>query len=126
MNDHYNIVPVLSTFTISKYLGDNFSFGVTGSVNKIDKFGDAAVDDLTYFGADGTIKYNVGDALDWKKFQPYLGVGGGYTWVDDIGAGTINGTFGLNYWFSDQFGITAQSSYKHSFEDYLSKHSNTL
>ncbi|MGB2153818.1 MAG: OmpA family protein, partial [Flavobacteriaceae bacterium] len=38
------------------------------------------------------------------------------------GAGTLNGTVGLAYWFSDNFGITAQSTYKHSFKDYLTKH----
>ena len=38
VTDHWNIVPVLSTFTISRYIGDNFSFGVSGSINKIDKF----------------------------------------------------------------------------------------
>ena len=27
-------------------------------------------------------------------FDPYVGVGGGYTWVDEIGAGTLNGTLG--------------------------------
>ena len=122
LNDHYNMVPVLSTFTISKYIGDNFSFGVTGSINKIDKFGDAAADDLTYFGADGIIKYDVGSVLNLGNFDPYLGVGGGYTWVDKIGAGTLNGTLGLNFWLSEQFAITAQSTYKHAFEDYLTKH----
>ncbi len=30
--DHWNILPVLSTFTVSRYLGDNFSLGVTGSL----------------------------------------------------------------------------------------------
>ena len=122
LNDHYNIVPVLSKFTVSKYLGDNFSFGVSGSINKIDKVGDASAPDLSYFGADGIIKYSIGGALDWTSFEPYLGVGGGYTWVDKIGAGTLNGTLGINYWFSEKFAITAQSTYKHSFEDYLPKH----
>ena len=36
VNDHYNIVASLSTVTVSKYLNDGFSLGVTGSVNKID------------------------------------------------------------------------------------------
>ena len=36
VTDHWNILPPLSTFTVSKYLGDNFSFGVTGSINKIE------------------------------------------------------------------------------------------
>ena len=122
LNDHYNIVPVLSKFTLSKYIGDNFSFGIGGSVNKIDKVGDASADDLSYIAADAIIKYDLGAVLGWNKIDPYLGVGGGYTWVDDIGAGTLNGSLGLNYWFSEKFGLTAQTSYKHSFEDYLPKH----
>lgn len=122
LTDHWNIVPVLSTFTISRYLGDDFSFGVSGSINKINKIGDASADDLTYMALNGILKYDVGAVVDLGKFDPYLGVGGGYTWVDKIGAGTFNGILGVNYWFNDQFGITAQSTYKHSFEDYVPKH----
>jgi outer membrane protein OmpA-like peptidoglycan-associated protein len=117
--DHYNILPSLSTVTVSRYLSDGFSLGVTGSLNKIENFGDAPVDDLTYYGIDGTIKYNF---LKSTTFDPYLGVGGGYTWVDEIGAGTLNGTVGFNIWFSENVGFNLQTSYKHSFEDYLSTH----
>jgi len=120
--EHYNIVPSLSTFTVSKYLGDGFSFGVTGSINSIENVGDSTVDDLSYFGADGIIKYSLSSLLGWNKVEPYLGVGGGYTWIDKIGAGTLNGSFGLNFWFSEHVGLTLQSSYKHSFEDHLAKH----
>ena len=35
VDDHWNFVNVLSTFTVSKYIGDNFSFGVSGSINQI-------------------------------------------------------------------------------------------
>ena len=122
VNDHYNIVSSLSTVTLSKYLGDGFSLGATGSINKIDKWGDATVDDLSYFGLDAIIKYSLSDLLNCNKLEPYLGVGGGYTWIDKIGAGTFNGTLGFNYWFSDFFGLTIQSTYKHSFEDQLPKH----
>jgi len=86
-------------------------------MNTIDSFGDSAVNDLSYYGADVIIKYSLSELLNCNKLEPYLGIGGGYTWVDEIGAGTFNGTFGLNYWFNDNVGITAQSSYKHSFED---------
>ncbi|WP_142784708.1 OmpA family protein [Changchengzhania lutea] len=131
--DHWNILPSLSTISVSKYLGDGFSFGVAGSLNKIDKFGDNvnpltgeetvnSVDDLSYYGVDGTIKYSFGELLNTQTFEPYLGVGGGYTWIDEIGAGTLNGTLGLNIWFSENIGLTLQSAYKHSFEDYLPKH----
>jgi OOP family OmpA-OmpF porin len=119
VSDHWNILPSLSTISVSKYLGDGFSFGVAGSLNKIEKWGDASVDDLSYYGLDGTIKYNF---LEGKTFDPYLGVGGGYTWVDEIGAGTFNGTLGFNLWFTENIGLTLQTSYKHAFEDYLQTH----
>ncbi|MBT8253639.1 MAG: OmpA family protein [Flavobacteriaceae bacterium] len=122
VTDHWNILPVLSTFTVSRYLGDNFSLGVTGAINRIEKFGSVAVSDFTYFSADGTITYDVGNALNTGRIDPYIGVGGGYTWVDAIGAGTLNGSLGINFWLSEQFGVTAQSTYKHSFENYLTKH----
>jgi len=123
VTDHYNILPSLSTISVSKYLGDNFSFGATGSINKIDTYGDSSVDDLSYYGIDGTIKYSLSSLLGCEKFEPFLGVGGGYTWIDDLGAGTFNGALGLNYWFSDNIGVTAQSTYKHAFDDSnVSKH----
>ena len=123
VNDHYNILPSLSTISVSKYLGDGFSFGVTGSINKINDFGDSSLNDLSYYGVDGTIKYSLASLIGCEKFEPFLGVGGGYTWLDDLGAGTFNGALGLNYWFSDHIGVTAQSTYKHAFDDTnVSKH----
>ena len=119
VGDHWNILPSLSTISVSKHLGDGFSFGVAGSLNKIDRWGDASVDDLSYYGLDGTVKYNF---LDGTTIDPYLGVGGGYTWVDEVGAGTVNGTLGVNVWFNENIGLTLQTAYKHAFEDYLQTH----
>ncbi|MDN3664818.1 OmpA family protein [Algibacter miyuki] len=126
-SDHWNILPSLSTISVSKYLSDGFSFGITGSLNKIEKWGDISVnpdttnnvDDWSYYGVDGTIKYNI---LEGTTIDPFVGIGGGYTWVDEIGAGTLNGTLGLNVWFNDNIGLTVQTSYKHAFEDYLQSH----
>jgi len=120
--DHWNILPSLSSLTASKYFSNGFSFGVTGSINKIESWGDADVKDLSYYGLDGTIKYSFAKLIKSKVIEPYLGVGGGYTWVDRIGAGTLNGSLGFNIWFSENIGVTLQSTYKHAFEDYLSSH----
>jgi outer membrane protein OmpA-like peptidoglycan-associated protein len=122
VRDHYNIIPSLSTVSLSKYLGDDFSIGITGSINKLENFGDEPLDDLSYYGVDGTVKYSLSSLIKSERFEPFLGAGGGYTWVDEIGAGTLNGTLGINYWFSDHIGLTAQSSYKHAFEDKLASH----
>ncbi|WP_445386577.1 OmpA family protein [Robiginitalea sp. IMCC44478] len=119
VNDHWNILPSLSYVSVSKYVGDGFSIGARGSLNRISKLGDVSVDDLSHYAVDGTIKYNLRKNA---KLDPFIEVGGGYTWVDEIGAGTVNGGLGLNYWFTDFIGLTVQSSYKHAFEDYGVKH----
>lgn len=131
VGDHWNVLPSLSTISVSKYLEDGFSFGVTGSLNRITKWGDIpgsvpvetnTVDDLSYYGIDGVIKYSVGELINSNTIEPFVGIGGGYTWIDEIGAGTLNGTLGLNIWLNDNIGFTLQSSYKHAFVDNLQTH----
>ena len=122
--DHWNILPSLSTLSVARYISNGFSVGATASINKIDKFGDddTIYNGATYFGLDGVVNYNFGSMINNSWLDPYLGVGGGYTWVDSIGAGTLNGTVGINFWITENIGLTAQSAYKHAFEDYLSTH----
>jgi outer membrane protein OmpA-like peptidoglycan-associated protein len=131
-NDHYNVLPFLSRLTVSRYLDDGFTFTVAGSLNRINKFGDNLdafgnettnrVPDLTYYAVDGTVSYSFMNLIKSNTIDPYLGVGGGYTWLDNTGAGTLNGTLGLSYWVSDKVALDLQTSYKHSFEDNLPKH----
>ncbi|MFT7050413.1 MAG: OOP family OmpA-OmpF porin [Psychroserpens sp.] len=121
--DHWNMLPSLSSLSVSRYIESGFTFTAAGSINEISKIGDSSADDLSYYALDGAVSYSFQDAIKKNGWlDPYLGVGGGYTWVDDIGAGTLNGTFGINFWFSENIGLTAQTSYKHAFEDYLPTH----
>ncbi|VAW15155.1 OmpA [hydrothermal vent metagenome] len=118
-SDHWNILPSVSYIAVSKSVGDAFSVGVRGSLNKISKWGDTEVDDLSHYALDATLKYNI---LSGKILDPFVEVGGGYTWIDEIGAGTVNAGVGVNIWFSENVGLTIQTSYKNSFEDYLATH----
>ncbi|WP_291962977.1 OmpA family protein [Maribacter sp.] len=120
VNDHWNILPSISYIGVSKSIGDGFSVGARGSLNKISKLGDTSVDDLSHYAIDGTIKYDL--IKRQTVIDPFVEIGGGYTWVDEIGAGTVNGGLGLNIWFTENLGLTLQSSYKHAFEDYGVKH----
>ncbi|WP_062053664.1 OmpA family protein [Aquimarina longa] len=124
-SDHWNILPSVSKLSVGRYIGDGFSFTVAGSVNKIEKFGElpnsgetVKVDDLSYYAADGKISYSLKNALNTKWFEPYLGVGGGYTWIDEVGAGTLNGSLGFNFWLTENLAFNIQSTYKHVFEEY--------
>ena len=119
INDHYNIVPSISRARVGRYIGDGFSLGVAVSLNKIDKIGDASARDLSYLAGDLDIRYALNNVI-FKKvkwFDPYVSVGGGYTFIDNLGAGTFNGGGGANIWFNDFFGINYQSVYKHSFDN---------
>jgi len=117
-NDHWNILPSVSRLAISRYVGSGFVFTAAGSINRIDRLGDAEANDLSYYGADGAIKYSFRNAINptgW--FDPSIGIGGGYTWVDDIGFGTGNAQAGIKFWFNESIALNLQSTYKHAFED---------
>jgi OOP family OmpA-OmpF porin len=126
--DYWSVLPSVSSVGVSRYIGDNFSFGVTGTVNKISKAvgersevpGDYPVinpGDLNYYGIDAGVRYSFMNLLKSKVIDPSLHVGGGYTFLGDASAGTLNGGFGLTLWFTEQVGLTWTSTYKHSFDD---------
>ncbi len=127
-NDNWNVLPSVSYVNVSRYVGDGFSFGLTGSVNRISKWavrvpGTESTDlivnpgDLDYFAFDATIKYSFMDMIGTKWFDPSLNIGGGYNFFGDASAGTVNGGLGLTFWVTENVGLQLQSVYKHSFDD---------
>ncbi|MCF6131322.1 OmpA family protein [Flavobacterium wongokense] len=126
--DNWNILPSVSYLNVSKYVGSNFSFGITGSINKIDRFVQPRIGegpytvtnpgDLNYYAADAVINYSLMNLIKSKTIDPSIHIGGGYTWIgDDMHAGTLNGGLGLTYWFTEMVGLSVRSTYKQSFED---------
>ena len=117
VEDHWNILPTVSRLAIGRYVGSGFTFAAVGTINRIETVGAVSVDDLTYYGVDGEIKYSLRNLLGGGWFDPSLGVGGGYTWVDDIGFGTANGLVGVKFWLAENLALNFQSTYKHAFEE---------
>jgi outer membrane protein OmpA-like peptidoglycan-associated protein len=123
VEDHWNILPSVSRLAVGRYIGSGFVFSAVGTINRIENRGDVSVDDETYYGLDGEIKYSLRDLLGGGWFDPSLGIGGGYTWIDDIGFGTANGLVGVKFWIADNLALNLQSTYKHAFEkSYGQKH----
>ncbi len=112
--DHWNTGSVISRVRVGRYLGSGFAIGLAGSFNQIDKIGDYGVDDLSYFGLDFDVRFNI---LNNGWFNPYLLAGGGYTWLGDYDSGTLNGGLGINFWFNEFIGLNVQTMYKHSFDE---------
>ena len=109
--------------TVGKYVGSNFSVNLTGSFNSIKHYQNPAnhiqaqdADDWSYLGVDGGIQYSFMELVGSKRIDPILGVGGGYSWIDGSGFGTINGTVGFNYHFKNNTGINIQTTLKHAPE----------
>ena len=126
--DNWNILPSVSYLNVSKYVGSNFSFGVTGSINKITKYvlprvGEGPytvvnLGDLNYYAVDGVINYSLMNLIKSKTIDPSVHIGGGYTWIgDELNAGTLNAGLGLTYWFTEMVGLSYRATYKQSFED---------
>jgi outer membrane protein OmpA-like peptidoglycan-associated protein len=122
-NDHYNILPSISKLTVSRYLNDGFTFEVAGTLNRIKYDGDNSINNLAYYSVDGALKYDLNNLIGKTAwFDPYASVGGGYTWLGDMGTGTFNGGLGVNIWLSKNIGINVESKYKHTFDSNIVQH----
>jgi outer membrane protein OmpA-like peptidoglycan-associated protein len=132
VNDNWNILPSVSYIGVSKYVGDNFSFGIQGSINKINKavyFRPTAVGhdsrgyivtnpgDLMYYGIDATVKYSFMSLIKSKVIDPSLTLGGGYTFLGMDSYGTVNPGAGVTFWFSENIGLSLATQYKKSFDN---------
>ena len=126
--DNWNVLPSVSFVNVSKYVGNDFSFGVTGSVNRLTRYVLPRVEegpytvvnpgDENYYAIDGVINYSLMNLIKSKRIDPSIHIGGGYTWIgDELKAGTLNGGLGLTYWFTEMVGLSWRSTYKQSFED---------
>ncbi|WP_294736645.1 OmpA family protein [uncultured Flavobacterium sp.] len=127
VKENWNVLPSVSYLRLSRYVGNDFSVDLTGSVSEIEKLvtrtpgtQDYMVTNpgnLTYYGLDANMNYSFMRMIGTSWFDPSLHLGGGYTWIDDKGNGTLNGGAGVTLWFTEKVGLTLRSTYKHTFED---------
>ncbi len=124
VKDNWNILPAVTYIGVSKYVGDNFSFGVSGSLNKMDKFVTytpasgyvvSNPGDLMYYGIDATVKYSLQSIIKSKVIDPSLSVGGGYSFLGDASFGTINTGAGVTFWLSENVGLELATKYKKAY-----------
>ena len=101
VKDNWNILPVLSYVGVTRYVGDNFSVGISGSINKVSKY---VTHDYT--------GYKVSNPGDLK----YYGIEG-YSVLGDNTYQTVSPGIGVIYWASKTVGLEYTSKYVSSFEE---------
>jgi OmpA-OmpF porin, OOP family len=132
VSDNWNVLPSVSYINVSRFVGSGFIVGLTGSINKIDKYviavpgktlngpNDYATvnpGDLMYYGIDATVGYSFMELIKSKTLEPLLNIGAGYTFLGDESYATANGGLGLNIWFTENVGLSLLGTYKKSFGD---------
>ena len=113
----------VSYVSLSKYLENNISFGLSGSFSTISKYVATAAPNNggnptnEFLAVDAMFKYDLSDVFTVFNFEPFIGIGPGYTWFEDQKYFTGNLSVGANYWFSDVFGISLMADFKNNYDD---------
>ena len=94
LEDAWNMVPYPSRFSVGRYFKNGLGLEAIGSYNnyKEGKIIDKSVnpEDQSYFGLDFRISYDLNMILgETGFFDPYVGIGAGYTDANNQGRGNV-------------------------------------
>lgn len=125
IKDNWNVLPTISYVGVTRYLGDNFSVGISGSLNKVSKYVSATNSgytvtnpgDLMYYGIEGLVKYSFKSAIKSEKFDPTISLGVGYSSLDKVTYQTITPAVGVVYWATKTIGFEYSTKYVKSYEE---------
>lgn len=125
--DQWNYVLYPSRINIGKYFESGLGIEAIGTYNKykVGKIIDNTVNDTesTYLGFDTRLSYDLNKLIgEIAWFDPYVGVGIGYTDANNQSRGTYNGVIGFRTWFSDRIALDLNSSGKWSMGNEASNH----
>ena len=106
----WNIAPYPSRVSFGRYFKNGIGLEAIGSYNKYreGKVVDELIltEDMDYWGFDFRVSYDLNKILGHTGFfDPYVGIGAGYTDANDQGRGTYNGVLGFKAWLTDHWGL---------------------
>ncbi|MDT7830184.1 OmpA family protein [Pricia sp. S334] len=115
----WNAVPYPTRFNFGRYFKSGIGIEGIATYNRYKE--GKIVDNMpnpeekSYFGLDARFTYDLNKIIgETAWFDPYLGVGLGYTEANNRPRGTYNGVIGFRTWFSDHWGLDLNSSGKWS------------
>ena len=117
LSDGWNMVPFPSRISVGRYFKNGLGVEAIGTYNryKEGKIVDNApiAEDVDYLGLDLRLSYDLNMILgETGFFDPYIGIGVGYTDANNQGRGTYNAIVGFRTWFSDHWGLDFSSTGK--------------
>ena len=117
VTDNWNIVPFPSRLNVGRYFKGGFGVELIGTYNQyqIGKTVDGLIntEEIDYFGIDVSVNYDLNQILgETGWFDPYVGIGVGYTDANNIGRGTYNASVGFRTWLTERFGLGFNSTGK--------------
>ncbi|PIB38877.1 OmpA family protein [Maribacter sp. 4G9] len=117
IGEEWNILPYPSRVSLGRYFKSGLGVEAIGTINKYKEGNivDGVVnpEDKDYYAIDARITYDLNKIIgETGWFDPYVGVGAGYTEANDLGRGTYNAIVGFRTWFSDRWGLDFNSSGK--------------
>lgn len=123
----WNAVPYPSRLSIGKYFKSGIGVEGIASYNnyKKGKIADGlpVTSDKPYYALDSRLSYDLNKIIgDTGWFDPYIGVGLGFTHANDISRGTYNGVLGFRTWFSDRLGLDVNTSGKWTMNNNYTNH----
>ncbi len=127
IKETWHAVPYPSRLSIGRYFKSGLGLEAIASYNryKAGKRVDGLIlnENKTYYAIDTRLSYDLNKLIGQTGFfDPYLGVGLGYTQANDQGRGTYNAVIGFRTWFSDHFGLDFSSSGKWSLNTDATNH----
>ena len=134
--DHYNQSLLAIRFSFGRYLFRDIFAEASVAYNNISEYGDQEVDNLDYIGLDASLNYSFRNLIQprgdgWA--DPFIGVGAGWTWVEEertrdmLGTGNIDGTVGFGWWITNKISLIYKVTFKyiaydHEHKDFTDSH----
>ncbi len=117
VGEEWNMVPFPSRLSIGRYFKSGLGLEAIGTYNQYKEGnnidGVVITENISYFGLDGRITYDLNKIIgETAWFDPYVGIGAGYTDANNKGRGTYNAVVGFRTWFSDRWGLDFNSTGK--------------
>jgi outer membrane protein OmpA-like peptidoglycan-associated protein len=123
----WNSVPYPSRISLGRYFKSGIGIEAIAAYTKYKEGkrvdGVLLTEEKDYFAIDTRLSYDLNKLFGQTGFfDPYVGIGLGYTQANDEGRGTYNGVVGFRTWFSDRIGLDFSSSGKWSLNSNTTNH----